>query len=117
LGPVDWVFQSAMVYSLQNSLINNKVLLDSIRCYQVKLSNNISMEGKIAKTSDSHPILIDFVEHKWHQYGTSLLITFAPGKKQPDAFSGTWNRDLSKDIQRIKHYYQIHTLVCLLEEH
>ena len=66
------------------------------------------------RTSDSHPILIDFVQCEWQ--GTARLgITFAPGKKQKDAMTGSWTRDLEKDVDRIAKYYGIKTLVSMVE--
>ncbi len=54
------------------------------------------------KTSDTHPIYINFVDHSWGESKGKLGITFAPGKKQPQGLSGVWHRDLNKDLQRIK---------------
>lgn len=66
------------------------------------------------RTSDSHPILIDFIQSQWE--GTAKLgITFAPGKKQKDAMTGSWTRDLEKDVERIAKYYGIKTLVSMVE--
>jgi hypothetical protein len=56
------------------------------------------MEIKNKRTSDSHPIMIDFLEFKWEDKPSRLGITFAPGKKQKNAMTGIWYRDLNKDI-------------------
>jgi protein-tyrosine phosphatase len=69
------------------------------------------------KTSDTHPIRVDFIKSEDVSFPDRLGMTFAPGKKQPKALSGVWNRDLKKDIQRLRHYYQVGTLVSLLEDH
>lgn len=66
------------------------------------------------RTSDSHPILVDFIDFKWGDSGR-LGITFAPGKKQKDAMTGSWYRDLSKDIDRLAMHYKIGTLVSMVE--
>lgn len=71
---------------------------------------------KIERTSDTHPILIDFIDHHWGNSKARLGITFAPGKKQKDALTGSWHRDLEKDIDRIAKYYQINTLVSMVEK-
>jgi ADP-ribosyl-[dinitrogen reductase] hydrolase len=68
------------------------------------------------RTSDTHPILIDFIELKWGNSPARLGITFAPGKKQKDAMTGCWHRDLEKDIHRIADNYKIGTLVSMLEK-
>jgi ADP-ribosyl-[dinitrogen reductase] hydrolase len=67
------------------------------------------------RTSDSHPILVDFIDFKWGDSGR-LGITFAPGKKQKDAMTGIWHRDLPKDIDRLANHYKIGTLVSMVEK-
>lgn len=67
------------------------------------------------RTSDSHPILVDFIDHQWGDSG-KLGITFAPGKKQKDAMTGSWFRDLPKDIDRLVNHYKIGTLVSMVEK-
>jgi hypothetical protein len=68
------------------------------------------------RTSDSHPILIDFIDFKWGNSQARLGITFAPGKKQKNALTGTWYRDLEKDLERFAKYYKINTLVSMVEK-
>jgi ADP-ribosyl-[dinitrogen reductase] hydrolase len=68
----------------------------------------------LGRTSDTHPILIDFLDFRWGASG-KLGITFAPGKKQKDAMTGSWHRDLPKDIQRLADYYQIKALISMVE--
>ena len=55
------------------------------------------------KTSDSHPIYLDFVDFKWSENNNKLGITIAPGKVQPHGLTGAWHRDLQKDINRLKN--------------
>lgn len=69
------------------------------------------------KTSESHPIDIQFVEGHWGDGKGVLGITFAPGKKQLNAISGVWNRDLQTDLKRIREHFKIDTIVCLIEDH
>jgi ADP-ribosylglycohydrolase/protein-tyrosine phosphatase len=54
----------------------------------------------LAKTSRSHPLQVDNLAVE----GLSGVIglTFCPGKKQPGALSGDWNRDLAADLEAIK---------------
>ena len=66
------------------------------------------------KTSDSHPIYLDFLDFKWSENNNQLGITLAPGKHQPNALSGNWQRDLHKDLDRLKKEYNIETLVSML---
>ena len=66
------------------------------------------------KTSDSHPIYLDFLDFKWSENNNKLGITLAPGKYQPYAKSGNWQRDLDKDLDRLKKEYNTETLVSLL---
>lgn len=60
------------------------------------------MHNREVKTSDSYPINIDFLNYLWGQEKGQLAITFAPGKKQPNGWAGNWDRDLTKDLLRIK---------------
>ena len=53
------------------------------------------------KTSDSHPIYIDFIDFKWSENGNKFGITIAPGKDQPHGWTGTWKRNLVQDLHRI----------------
>lgn len=45
-----------------------------------------------------------------------MALTFAPGKCHPSP-KGDWNRDLEKDLERLKNYWKIDVLVSLIEEH
>ena len=67
------------------------------------------------RTSDTHPILIDFIDFTWGN-GGRLGITFAPGKKQRDAMTGIWHRDLPTDVGRLDNHYQIKPLVSMVEK-
>lgn len=65
------------------------------------------------KNSATHPLRIDFVRpgHGWAEIGMS----FCPGKKQTEALSGNWDRDLDLDLDRIKDWGAA-MVVSLLEE-
>jgi len=64
------------------------------------------------KNSDSHPIRISEINLGAKKLGLS----FCPGKFQPNALSGAWNRSLDKDLKKIKDKdYDI--IVSLIEEH
>lgn len=54
------------------------------------------------RTSETDPIRIDFIRPNddWGLIGMS----FCPGKKQLDARSGRWERDLDTDLSRIKEW-------------
>jgi ADP-ribosyl-[dinitrogen reductase] hydrolase len=54
------------------------------------------------KTSMSHPLRIDAVAAR-KGYGL-IGLTFCPGKKQSDALSGVWDRDLDDDMETIKAF-------------
>ena len=43
-------------------------------------------------------------------------MTFAPGKKQAEAATGSWDRDLAADIERLRGEFSAAHLVCLLED-
>lgn len=65
-----------------------------------------------AKTSVTHPIRIATLEVGAGRIG----VTFCPGKKQRNAISGTWERDLSTDLEAIRAWGAKH-LVTLIEDH
>jgi len=72
------------------------------------------MEGNMFKTSDTHPLEINPVRIP-HVKGL-LGLTFCPGKKGEGMFSGTWNRDLDKDLRAIIDW-GAEAMVSLVEEH
>lgn len=43
-------------------------------------------------------------------------LTFAPGKAQPGAASGAWERDLQVDLDRLGKEVGAHRLICLLQD-
>lgn len=64
------------------------------------------------RNSDSHPIDIAKINLGKKKLGLSLC----PGKYQPDALSGSWDRSLDKDLKKIKNEgYDV--IVSLIEEH
>ena len=67
-----------------------------------------------ARTSISHPLQIASVSpgEDWGSVG----ITFCPGKKQPGAMTGAWDRDLGIDIEAIAAW-GASTLISLVEQH
>jgi ADP-ribosyl-[dinitrogen reductase] hydrolase len=67
-----------------------------------------------AKTSETHPLQIQSVTPP----GTSgrIGMTFCPGKKQPDAMTGPWDRDLNLDLRAIVEWGG-QVLVSLIEDH
>lgn len=67
-----------------------------------------------SKTSASHPIRVDWLPTPWLG---KVGLTFAPGKKQADAASGSWERDLQTDLARLRQDFHADHLVCLLEDH
>lgn len=66
------------------------------------------------KTSRTHPLRID--ELAADGGGGVIGLTFCPGKYQPDALSGHWERDLRTDLQVIREWGAA-ALVNLLEDH
>jgi protein-tyrosine phosphatase len=65
-----------------------------------------------ARTSETHPLTIATLE-----LGTKpgrIGITFCPGKKQADAITGAWDRDLRTDLECIRAWGATH-IVTLIE--
>ncbi len=74
------------------------------------------MDGKQVRTSETHPILVDFLPDD--QTGTRgrLGMTFAPGMRAP-SLGGNWERDLSVDLKSLEEKHGVGVLVSLMEEH
>lgn len=64
------------------------------------------------RTSLSHPLHIASLPVGAR--GGRIGVTFAPGKKQAVAMTGSWNRDLDLDLRTIRGW-GASTLVTLLE--
>ncbi|GAA5053584.1 hypothetical protein GCM10023208_15690 [Erythrobacter westpacificensis] len=66
------------------------------------------------RTSQSHPLQIAEIPVK--EGMGSIGITFCPGKKQPAAATGAWDRDLGLDIAAIADWNAA-AVVTLIEDH
>lgn len=73
------------------------------------------MSNKRKRTSDSHPIRVDFLDAETMDIPGRLGMTIAPGMKARSE-RGDWNRDLETDLLRLKERYHADALVTLLEE-
>lgn len=63
------------------------------------------------RTSDTHPIRVDFIPHEALGLPGKLGMTFAPGMKDFD-----WERDAAKDLRRLKEECGADVLVSLMED-
>ena len=72
------------------------------------------MSREEEKTSESHPIRVDFLPQQALELPGRLGLTFAPGKKT-DETDGRWERDLETDLQRLREEYGVEALVSLME--
>lgn len=63
------------------------------------------------RTSDTHPIRADFIPDDALGLPGRLGMTFAPGMKD-----FVWERDVSKDLRRLKDEYGTDVLVSLMED-
>src|SRR5918912_3626678 len=72
------------------------------------------MSREEEKTSESHPIRVDFLPRQALELPGQLGLTFAPGKKT-DETDGRWERDLETDLQRLRDEYGVEALVSLME--
>jgi len=66
------------------------------------------------RSSHSDPLQI--AEVRVHPSYGPIGITFCPGKKQPDAMTGGWDRDLDIDVETI-HDWGAAAVVTLVEDH
>ncbi len=67
------------------------------------------------RTSETHPIGVDFVAARDLPARGRLGLTFAPGKHAP-GLHGLWRRDLATDLARLRDVHAMTGLVCLLED-
>ncbi len=68
------------------------------------------------RTSDTHPIRVDFVGQGDARLLGKLGMTLAPGVKDDNASGGPWKRDLDADLRLLKEDYGVDVLVPLLED-
>jgi protein-tyrosine phosphatase len=66
------------------------------------------------KTSESDPILVDFLPQEELEVPGQLGLTLAPGKKT-DEKDVQWERDLETDLKRLREEYGVGVLVSLME--
>jgi protein-tyrosine phosphatase len=69
---------------------------------------------KKSKTSLSHPL--EIAELAAGTGGGKIGVTFAPGKYDPSAQAGSWDRDLATDLDRIADW-GAHLVLTLLQDH
>ena len=67
-------------------------------------------------TSETDPLLVDFLPDD--EVGTlgRLGMTFAPGM-QAESVSGRWERDLATDMRALEEEHEVNVLVSLMEDH
>ena len=68
----------------------------------------------MTRTSQTHPLQIAVVDALPGR--GRIGITFCPGKKQPDALTGAWDRDLGLDVQAIADWGAA-AVLTLIEPH
>lgn len=66
-------------------------------------------------TSDTHPILVDFIPDIHRYFPGRLGMTIAPGK-QNYGMQFNWKRDLAQDLERLRNHYHTDLLVTLIEK-
>jgi protein-tyrosine phosphatase len=66
------------------------------------------------KTSESDPIVVDFLPQEELELPGQLGLTLAPGKKT-DEKDVRWERDLETDLKRLREEYGVGVLASLME--
>ncbi|NJL82150.1 MAG: protein phosphatase [Chloroflexaceae bacterium] len=66
-------------------------------------------------TSESSPLEVDFLTSDLLGRPGQIAMTMAPGKQDEEA-EIIWKRDLQADLKRLREYYGINHLICLLED-
>lgn len=74
------------------------------------------MSDEHVRTSETHPIYVDFVSEEHTKAPGRLGMTFAPGMKTP-GMHGRWERDLKADLRVLREEYGADVLVSVMEEH
>lgn len=74
------------------------------------------MRDEQVRTSETHPIYVDFVAEEHTKAPGRLGMTFAPGMKAP-GMHGRWERDLTADLRVLREEYGADMLVSVIEEH
>ena len=74
----------------------------------------LTIASGMVRTSLTHPLAIGTVPVG--ERGGRVGITFCPGKCQPDAATGIWERDLAIDLDAIRDW-RADALATLIEDH
>lgn len=74
------------------------------------------MRDENVRTSETDPILVDFLPESEVRLPGKLGMTFAPGMKAP-SLGGRWERDLAADLRELEDAHGTDALVSLMEEH
>lgn len=69
------------------------------------------MSSRRTRTSERHPIRVDFVGQETLGLPGRLGMTICPGVKDP----GRWDRDLGRDLDMLEQHHHADTVVTLLE--
>jgi ADP-ribosyl-[dinitrogen reductase] hydrolase len=69
------------------------------------------MSSRRTRTSESHPIRVDFVDQETLGLHGQLGMTICPGVKDP----GRWDRDLGTDLDQLRQRHHADVLVTLLK--
>ena len=74
------------------------------------------MRNEWVGTSDTDPILVDFLPNDEIEAPGRLGMTFAPGM-WAGSVQGRWERDLAADMRALEEEYETDVLVSLMEKH
>ncbi|PSR18145.1 protein phosphatase [filamentous cyanobacterium CCP3] len=69
---------------------------------------------KPTHTSESLPLGVDFLPSDQLSQPGQLGFSIAPGRNDEDS-KAIWQRDIQADLTRLKDYYRVDRLVCLLD--
>jgi len=95
-----------------------ELLLESWKVEVLHKQNSVEVGVKenhpesivVSKTSDTHPIIVYFVESETvKKLSGKLAISMCPGRNK-----NLWKRDLRKDLSRLSSHYGINVLVSLI---
>ena len=74
------------------------------------------MRDEWVGTSETDPLMVDFLPHDEVGRLGRLGMTFAPGM-QAESVRGRWERDLATDMRALEEEHEVNVLVSLMEDH
>lgn len=79
------------------------------------MTDQPAIGAEAVRTSETHPIQVDFLPADIVPFPGRIGMTIAPGKRLI-GMAAVWERDLEQDLQRLRQHYHTDVLVSLVQE-